>query len=90
VRIAITSAVADPEIAKRYRLLDYFYTAFNQASIDGSPVLSLLWFNYSQDTSTYDTDLQFFGDSMLVSPGPVTDENATSVSISLPPSSTTS
>ena len=67
----------------RYRLLDYFYTAFHRASIDGSPVLNPLWFKYPQDTSTYDIDLQFFfGDSILVSP--VTDENATSVSIYLP------
>ncbi|KAF8267580.1 alpha-glucosidase [Lactarius quietus] len=67
----------------RYRLLDYFYTAFHQASVDGSPVLNPLWFKYPQDTSTYGIDLQFFfGDSILVSP--VTDENATSVSIYLP------
>ncbi|KAI0303290.1 alpha-glucosidase [Multifurca ochricompacta] len=56
----------------RYRLLDYFYTTFHQASIDGSP-----------ETSTFGLDLQFFfGDSILVSP--VTEENATSVSIYLP------
>ena len=68
---------------RRYRLLDYFYTAFHQASLDGSPVLHPLWFKYPKDTSTYDIDLQFFfGDSILVSP--VTDENATSVSIYLP------
>ena len=77
-------AVPDYEILfARYRLLDYIYTAFHQASIDGSPVLNPLWFKYPQDTSTYNIDLQFFfGDSILVSP--VTDENATSVSIYLP------
>jgi len=67
----------------RYRLLDYFYTAFHRASVDGSPVLNPLWFKYPKDTNTYSIDLQFFfGDSILVSP--VTDENATSVSIYLP------
>ena len=72
-----------PKISERYRLLDYFYTAFHQASIDGSPVLHPLWFKYPKDTSTYGIDLQFFfGESILVSP--VTDENATSVSIYLP------
>jgi alpha-glucosidase len=49
---------------KRELNLDYFYTAFHQASIDGSPVLSLRWFKYPQDKSTY---------------SPVTDENAMSV-----------
>jgi alpha-glucosidase len=64
-------------------LLDYLYTAFHKASLDGSPVLSPLWFKYPTDTSTFGIDLQyFFGDSILVSP--VTEENATSVTIYLP------
>ena len=67
----------------RYRLLDYFYTAFHKASLDGSPVLNPLWFKYPTDPSTFGIDLQyFFGDSILVSP--VTEENATSVTIYLP------
>jgi alpha-glucosidase len=69
--------------SNRYRLLDYFYTAFHKASLDGSPVLNPLWFKYPTDSSTFGIDLQyFFGDSILVSP--VTDENATSVTIYLP------
>jgi alpha-glucosidase len=63
--------------------MDYIYTAFHQASLDGTPVLSPLWFKYPNDSATYPVDLQFFyGPSLLVSP--VTEENATSVTIYLP------
>lgn len=68
---------------RSYRLLDYIYTAFHQASIDGTPVLQPLWFKYPKDKATYAIDLQFlYGDSILVSP--VTEADATSVSIYLP------
>ncbi|KAG8941435.1 hypothetical protein FRC03_004543 [Tulasnella sp. 419] len=67
----------------RYRLLDYIYTHFHRASLDGTPVLNPLWFKYPSDSKTYAVDLQFlYGDSILVSP--VTTENSTSVDIYLP------
>ena len=67
----------------RYRLLDYIYTAFHQANIDGTPVLHPLWFKYPKDANTFGIDLQFFyGDSILVAP--VTQENTTSVTFYLP------
>ena len=67
----------------RYRLLDYIYTAFHHAHMDGSPVVLPLWFKYPKDPNTYGIDHQFFfGDSILVSP--VTQDEAMSVSIYLP------
>jgi alpha-glucosidase len=66
-----------------YRLLDYLYTAFHRSHMDGTPVLHPVWFKYPKDPNTYALDHQFFfGDSILVSP--VTDDDATSVSIYLP------
>lgn len=63
--------------------MDYMYTTFHQAHNDGTPVLNPLWYKYPQDPATFPIDLQFlYGDSILVSP--VTEENATSVTIYLP------
>ena len=72
-----------PSLPPRYRLLDYLFTAFHQAHLDGTPVLHPLWHIFPKDQTTYGVDLQFFfGDSILVSP--VSQENATSVTAYLP------
>ncbi|KAJ7063684.1 glycoside hydrolase family 31 protein [Mycena amicta] len=82
-RWPLTTAAAKNALDMRYRLLDYIYTAFHQANLLGTPVVSPVWFKYPKEAATYNIDLQwFFGDSILVSP--VTDENSTSVSIYLP------
>ncbi|KZS89841.1 alpha-glucosidase [Sistotremastrum niveocremeum HHB9708] len=79
----LTTEAAKHGIDIRYRLLDYIYTAFHNGSLDGSPVLSPLWFRYPSDENTWGIDLQFlYGDSILVSP--VTEEGSTSVDIYLP------
>ena len=62
----------------KYRLLDYFYTAFHCRHADSTPALNPLWFKYLNDTNTWSIDLQFlFGDSILVSP--ITQENVTHI-----------
>ncbi|KAJ6630222.1 glycoside hydrolase family 31 protein [Mycena sp. CBHHK59/15] len=82
-RWPLTTAAAKNVLDIRYRLLDYIYTSFHQANLQGSPVVSPMWFKYPKDAATYPIDLQwFYGDSILVSP--VTEENSTSVSIYLP------
>ncbi|KDQ34176.1 glycoside hydrolase family 31 protein [Pleurotus ostreatus PC15] len=82
-RWPLVTEAAKNAIDIRYRLLDYLYTAFHQAHLDGTPVVHPLWFKYPKDPATFALDLQFFfGDSVLVSP--VTQENTTSVSVYLP------
>ncbi|KAJ7184493.1 alpha-glucosidase, partial [Mycena filopes] len=82
-RWPLTTQAAKNVLDIRYRLLDYIYTSFHQANLEGTTVVSPMWFKYPKDAATYPVDLQwFFGDSILVSP--VTEENSTSVSIYLP------
>lgn len=68
-RWPIVARAAKMAIDIRYRLLDYLYTAFHRAHLDGTPVVQPLFFAYPQDSATYGIEHQFlFGESVLVSP----------------------
>jgi len=53
----------------RYTLLPYLYTLFFQHVKSGSAVLRPLWYNYADDSTTYNIDRQFmWGTGLLVTP----------------------
>ena len=56
-------------IETRYTLLPHLYTLFQQASVDGTPVMRPLFFHYPQDRRAYDIQTEFLiGDSLLSAP----------------------
>ncbi|MBA4313391.1 MAG: hypothetical protein C0417_12275 [Chlorobiaceae bacterium] len=56
-------------IELRYKLLPYIYTQFYKASIDGTPIMRPIFFDYPNDIETYWSEKEFlFGDAFLVAP----------------------
>lgn len=78
-----TSIIRDA-LRLRYSLLPTFYTAFFEASTDGSPVMKPVFYESPDNLDSYAIDDQFFlGNSGLLVK-PVTEENAHSVRVYLP------
>jgi alpha-glucosidase len=56
-------------IHQRYAQTHYLYTAFKHATETGTPILRPTWYEFPEDTKTFDKSTQFmFGDNFLVSP----------------------
>jgi mannosyl-oligosaccharide alpha-1,3-glucosidase len=68
----------------RYALLPAWYTAFHEASIDGTPILRPHYFVYPSDEAGFAIDDQFFVGSTGLLAKPVVTEGATSVDIYIP------
>ena len=72
-------------IRLRYSLLPVFYTAFHEASVNGSPIMRPMMFEKPDISSIYAVDDQFYlgGSGILVKP--VTQKDATEVGIVVTP-----
>jgi alpha 1,3-glucosidase len=56
-------------ILSRYQILPYLYTLFYKTSLDGSPVMRPLWFDYPHELDTYTVENQhLLGSDLLVVP----------------------
>jgi alpha 1,3-glucosidase len=72
----------------RYSLLPAWYTAFHEASVDGTPIIRPHYFVYPGDENGFALDDQFFVGSTGLLAKPVVTEGAESVEIYLPDSET--
>jgi alpha 1,3-glucosidase len=68
----------------RYALLPAWYTAFHEASVNGTPILRPHYFVYPADEAGFAIDDQFFVGSTGLLAKPVVKEGAESVDIYLP------
>jgi alpha-glucosidase len=56
-------------VERRYRLIPYLYTVFEEASRTGLPVIRPVWLEYPNDTTQYRNDTVFLlGQDLLVAP----------------------
>ena len=56
-------------INRRYDLIHYIYSTFEQTTKTGQPLVRAMWASYPDQTQFYDVTTQFmFGSSILVAP----------------------
>ncbi len=68
----------------RYSLLPAWYTAFHEASVEGTPIVRPHYFTHPGDEAGFDVDNQFFVGSTGLLAHPVVTEGAKSVEMYLP------
>ncbi|KAI9824990.1 MAG: hypothetical protein M1819_000788 [Sarea resinae] len=68
----------------RYQLLPAWYTAFHEASVNGTPIVRPLFFTHPHDERGFAIDDQFYIGSTGLLAKPVTAEGATTVDIYIP------
>jgi alpha-glucosidase len=62
-------AVMRAAVERRYRLIPYLYTVFEESARTGQPILRPLWFEFADDPSLFDADTAFLvGPDLLVAP----------------------
>ncbi|CAG9821832.1 unnamed protein product [Phaedon cochleariae] len=67
----------------RYYLLPYLYTLFHKAHVNGETVARPLFFEFLEDTKTYNIDRQFlWGPALMINP--VLEENEENVTVYVP------
>lgn len=79
------TSIITQAIRLRYQLLPTWYTAFHTASISGEPIIKPHYYVHPSDASAFSLDSQFYIGSSGLLARPVVDEDATTVSIYLPP-----
>jgi alpha 1,3-glucosidase len=77
------TAIITQAIRLRYQLLPAWYTAFQQASVDGSPILRPQYYVHPDDEHGFAIDDQFYLGSTGLLAKPVTTEGALSADIYL-------
>jgi len=74
-------------IQQRYMLLPHFYTLLYQATVEGTPLVRPMFYQFPQDIQTFNNSEQFMiGDAIMVCPvtTPSDDSNSVSVTVYFP------
>lgn len=80
-----TRKIIKDSIRLRYKLLPTFYTMFYESSVNGSPIMKPMFFDYYKEDSLAHIDDQFFVGSSGILVKPITDEDVYETEVVFPP-----